>query len=581
MNKLILYLNTLSNLSFSQISFLVYNKVIKKYLNLLSIDKRRINQEIRSEFNTINKRINEILGEEETWQLGVSEPKNHSEYYNELKQNIIIFSKNGNIANFIDLWIIKSEDIELNYNYQRFYLFKEVFDEIELSDEKRTVLIQKWIETNKQNKYAWMGFNCAVRLINWMKILKDIDVNKIQVKQWEVIENSIYQQFLFNSKNIEHHIPGNHVLFQYYSEWLVSNIFIKWYSQQNQKEIILKRLLKEFEDEYLDDGLHFELSTHYHLQITLLGLSLISQLQNLGVVVPKIFLAIMNKATMVLNKFQIGDYYPAIGDGCYNFFHKSKYKDLQNVDYLKNKYLQLHDELESQILIDNNFQIFDNNLFKIIFDVGNIGLHNNPGHGHADLLSIILGYNKLPIFIDPGTFQYKNSEESLKLKRTIFHNTVSVDGEDQAKLWGFFRWAYLPQKIKSSYNTVSKSVTVLEGQFYGYRHLGGITHKRNIKMESNKVIVKDNLHGNLGTKIQVDFILHPEIMVEHEKSIIFLKSKLNDFELKCKNQNMLLSIENIFIYDSYNVATASKKIVFTFNNKEYNFDSEIIFKVLN
>lgn len=579
MNKIVLYINTLSYLSLSQIFFLGYNKVVKKFLNryLLRIDKITMNPKIKTDFRIISKNIQKVLGTNDTWQLGVSELKSHSEYYYELKRNIILFSENSEVSYLKKLWTIKSDDIELNYNYQRFYLFKEVFDEIKLPFEKQIELILKWVDHNTKNNLAWMGFNCAIRLINWMKILKDIDVNKLRVEQWEIIESSIFQQFVFNSRNIEHHIPGNHILFQYYSEWLISSIFIKWDVQQNQKEIKLNRLLKEFEDEYLDDGLHFELSTHYHLQVTLLGLSLVTQLSNLGITVSKDFLLLLNKATSVLDEFIIGDYYPAIGDGCYNFFHENKYQDIENVNYLKNKCLTFKEEKKDQILIDNNFQICTNNLFKIIFDVGNIGLNNNPGHGHADLLSIVLGYNNLPIFIDPGTYQYKNSEESLALKKSNFHNTVSIDGEDQAKLWGFFRWAYLPTKIKAKF-----SENYLEGEYYGYKHLGGVFHKRSITSEVNKIRIKDSLNGNLGQNIKITFILHPGITIEQKKNSIFIKSNLNSFELKSSSLDVTFSVEDIFVYDSYNIGTESKKIVFqTNNNKEIEFNSEILFKVLN
>ena len=70
-----------------------------------------------------------------------------------------------------------------------------------------------------------------------------------------------------------------------------------------------------------------------------------------------------------------------------------------------------------------------------------------------------------------------------------------------------------------------------------------------------------------GKEIQINFVLHPEIMVEQKENIVLLKSKLNNFELKCNNKNVFLTIENILIYDSYNIATPSKKIAFIFQNK--------------
>lgn len=584
MKKVVLYLNTLSYLSLTQIYFLVYNKFIKKYLFefFLFINNKKLISNKKNDFPKIRNTINKIFGEQNIWSLGIDKLEQHSNYFEDLKSNIICFLEFDDIKAIKTLWINKVDDVELNFNYQRFYLFKEVFDDINLSDKRQVSLILEWIILNKKNQLAWSGFNCAMRLVNWMKILKDIDKDEIKVEQWNVIENSIYQQYLFNCNNIDYHIPSNHIALQYYSVWLIVNIFSNWNESEQAKKRKKEILLKEFEVEFSSDGLHFELSTHYHLQIVLLGLTVIHQLDNLGETIPLNFIDLVSKATSVSDKFIIGNYFPTIGDGCYNFFHENKKQDLQNIKYLRNKYLTKDDERISHALIDNSYLFIEDNLFKIIFDVGNISLKSTPGHGHADLLSIILGYNEIPIFIDPGTYQYKNTEASLKLKKTFFHNTVSIGQEDQAKLWGFFRWAYLPKKIKSNFNTLSEDIKIVVGEFLGYRHIGGIIHERSISVDVNKVRIKDSLKGRLDHNIQINFILHPEILVEQKNNIVFLKSKLNNFKLKCSNENILSSVEGIFIYDSYNTATASKKISFNINNhSESKFDSEILFEVLN
>ena len=54
------------------------------------------------------------------------------------------------------------------------------------------------------------------------------------------------------------------------------------------------------------------------------------------------------------------------------------------------------------------------------------------GHGHADALSIQLITDGRPILIDPGTFCYVCPERD-RFRGTAAHNTLQVDGRDQAQ----------------------------------------------------------------------------------------------------------------------------------------------------
>jgi uncharacterized heparinase superfamily protein len=582
MLKLNLILNTLGKLSLNQIFLLGYNKVIKSKLKpfLVVFNKTIYNINNVIEFKVISEKMNNVIGSDSIWQAGVKQSQKHYQYYNELKTNIIDYTNTNDISVISNYWNTAMDDIEVNYNYQRFYLLNEVFNELDTSDSIKIHLMLEWITKSNNVYLTWTGFNCAMRIINWIKILKNISPENMPRDSWSIIQQSIYLQYRFNLSNIEKHIPGNHVLFQYYSAWLTSEIFLKW-EKEMDRERYLEKLLREIDVEFLDSGLHFELSTHYHLQISLVGLYLIGHLQNLNKKIPNVLMSIMNKAATVIDNFVIGNYYPLIGDGCYNFFHENYIEDAQNFYHLRDKFLYTP-QMDTITKFHDQYIIIKKNNFHVIFDVGEIGLKQNSGHGHADLLSIVLGYNRIPIFIDPGTFQYNNKIESLYLKRTSYHNTVVISGEDQAKLWGFFRWAYLPRDIISKYIIDDDGTINTEGEFFGYRHLGGIKHKRCIKIKDNSVIIKDVLKGKLGNSIQANFVLHPDISVEKQDSRIVLSAGLYKFELSSITKNVILTVQNIIIYVSYNEPKSSNKIIFEEKNiLGDEFQSEVILKPIS
>ncbi len=69
----------------------------------------------------------------------------------------------------------------------------------------------------------------------------------------------------------------------------------------------------------------------------------------------------------------------------------------------------------------------------------------NAGHSHAHALQIVCRRHGQDILIDPGTYTYVGEPEwRTRFRGTAFHNTVTVDGLDQATGTGPFRWAEKP-----------------------------------------------------------------------------------------------------------------------------------------
>jgi hypothetical protein len=76
----------------------------------------------------------------------------------------------------------------------------------------------------------------------------------------------------------------------------------------------------------------------------------------------------------------------------------------------------------------------------LVFDVGPHGFLNG-GHAHADALSIVLGIEGQPIFVDSGTGTYTlDAEARDRFRSSRMHNTLVLAGREHAIPDGPFHW---------------------------------------------------------------------------------------------------------------------------------------------
>ncbi len=118
-----------------------------------------------------------------------------------------------------------------------------------------------------------------------------------------------------------------------------------------------------------------------------------------------------------------------------------------------------------------------------LFDHGAHGMPPSYGHAHADALSLVLYRNGEPMLIDPGTFTYTGDPEWRRYFRsTAAHNTIVVDGQDQARQESAFQWSEpLPCRLVNADMTPQGLVRMLGyvgGHEAGqYRHLRGVAYQ--------------------------------------------------------------------------------------------------------
>jgi Heparinase II/III-like protein/Heparinase II/III N-terminus len=141
---------------------------------------------------------------------------------------------------------------------------------------------------------------------------------------------------------------------------------------------------------------------------------------------------------------------------------------------------------------------------QLIIDAGPHG----PGHGHADALSLQLLGNGRPLLMDPGTYEYVgDSGERERYRGTGAHNTMRVDGVDQAEAIDPFGWAK-PPAIRVEYWIVGRYFDLFAGSHDGYGRLPEpVTHQRRVFHRKGQFwLVLDRAEGS--GKHQLELLWH-------------------------------------------------------------------------
>jgi hypothetical protein len=73
------------------------------------------------------------------------------------------------------------------------------------------------------------------------------------------------------------------------------------------------------------------------------------------------------------------------------------------------------------------------------FDCGALGPRYQPGHGHADTLTIEAMVDGLPFIVDPGTWSYDIGERRARDRSSAAHNAPVVGGRSSSEVWSSFR----------------------------------------------------------------------------------------------------------------------------------------------
>ena len=148
---------------------------------------------------------------------------------------------------------------------------------------------------------------------------------------------------------------------------------------------------------------------------------------------------------------------------------------------------------------------------RMIFDHGPLGMAPLYNHGHADALSIILYKEETPLLIDPGTYRYNGVPQWREyFKSTRAHNTVTIDGLDQAVQETGFIWSR-PYSVDGYAAHEAASGVDVQARHNGYSRIRHpVWHKRAISIDHNRYTIVDTFEGSGVHDYELNFHLHPD-----------------------------------------------------------------------
>jgi hypothetical protein len=148
---------------------------------------------------------------------------------------------------------------------------------------------------------------------------------------------------------------------------------------------------------------------------------------------------------------------------------------------------------------------------QLFIDAGEQGAQG-AGHGHADALSVQLAAGGRMWLTDPGTCAYVGDDAAREAFRgTRAHNTMTVDGRDQADPQGPFSWGPRPLVEVLRWDP-QEGHEVFEGRHSGYARLAEpVTHRRWVlRFGAGLWLVRDAAEGRGAHELEIAWHFAPE-----------------------------------------------------------------------
>ena len=389
-------------------------------------------------------------------------------------------------------------------------------------------LVADWIAKNGSGsagawRDSWNSYALSIRVVVWMQELARRK-ERISFDIVESAERSILNQVAFLEKNLETDIGGNHLI-KNIKALLWAGAYFEGADANRWRRKGLSLLRQELDVQILADGMHYERSPSYHCQVFS---DLLECLNVLCVA------SISSLLSQNLEKMA-----QVIADLTHPDGFVAQFNDAGlNMAYSPSECLRVYEGSGLQpVLPSSMFRLDEAGYFGgrindqyLVLDCGPIAPDDLPAHGHGDVLSFEWSVGGQRLIVDPGVFEYIASERRMASRSAASHNTLCIEGADQADFFGAFRCGRRPNAEVLDISLKDHNLTFV-GQHDGFANLkGGPIHQRTFEFNETSLSIVDSIHGQSNRRAEIRYLLHPKIRTQIKGDGVLLSSgKLNVF----------------------------------------------------
>jgi uncharacterized heparinase superfamily protein len=386
-------------------------------------------------------------------------------------------------------------------------------------------LIESWIAGAKIGySDGWDAYPISLRVVNWIYayalVSKAYD-DRAFLQRWRT---SIYQQLAFLHEHLEFHLLANHLL-KNAKALVIGGLFFADDPRGQQWLATGERLLwREFEEQVLADGGHYERSPMYHALCFADFLECFALLREF-----KAQRGIAWEPQAYVTKLQaMGQFLAAMtyADGTLALFNDSgNSEEAHPLPLLETarRILDLDLQLLPASFPDTGYYQWRSadGQEQMIVDAGPPAVTYNLAHAHCDLLSYELRLDGQTFIVDSGVHGYGGDKFREYCRSTRAHNTVMFDGREQSEVWGTFRMGRTAKLLRVEVNQVNNKEQAwdLRGAYHPY-YERALKHERRLqRLQNGEWRIEDRAIDGKVEWAQSFIHLHPNVTIKKNNNL--------------------------------------------------------------
>jgi uncharacterized heparinase superfamily protein len=436
-------------------------------------------------------------------------------------------------------------------------------------DEKySTELFRQWKHWHRENPYP-IGVNwsssleVAFRSLSWLWVHFMMAGSEVVPEEFR---GELYGSLAVSGRHIEKYLstyfsPNTHLIGEGAALFFIGTLCPKLHRAEQWQALGWKVLQEEAVRQVRSDGLHFEQSIYYHIYSLDFFLHAMALASRNGIAVPVQFertvermldaLCVLGRSGPVprlgdddggrvfdgqRNRWNDGHLLDPLATGAV-LFHRADFKSVpaqlneEMIWLLGDSGLTEFDRLPNAAAVPGSTAFPDSGLYvmssddlgqQLVIDAGPQGA-DTAGHGHADALSITANCTGRALLIDPGTFEYVGAGRKRNhFRGTKAHNTLVVDGLDQAEPKGPFSWEHLPN-VRAEDWINGENFDFFVGSHDGFTRLAEpVLHRRSVlSLKSRFWLVRDQALGEGQHQLDLSWHINPTLLPTENNRAVF------------------------------------------------------------